>query len=115
LSDELLLACAQEGEVEFLAEVLGRRAGVSAAVALEELLSGDARRVMALLRVSGTSRELGAGLLASVGDLLGLSDPGAAIGVFDRMNADEVKAAASWLAASPSYRCALELLGSTRG
>lgn len=115
LSDELLLACAQEGEVEFLAEVLGRRAGVSAAVALEELLSGDARRVMALLRVSGTSREFGAGMLASVGDLLGLSDPGAAIGVFDRMNADEVKAAASWLAASPSYRCALELLGSTRG
>ena len=111
LTDELLLACAQEGEVGFLAEVLGRRAGIAGSVALDELLSGKATELMALLRVAGFSRELSAGLLASLGDLLGIDDPGAAIGIFDRMNAEEVKAAASWISAPSAYRAALEALG----
>lgn len=115
LTDELLLACGQEGEVGFLAEVLGRRAGVSGTVALDELLAGETGSLMALLRLAGFSRELSAGLLASVGDLLGIDDPGAAIGVFDRMGADEIKAAASWLAAPFDYRTALEALGSRNG
>ncbi|MGE5563806.1 MAG: DUF2336 domain-containing protein [Bacillota bacterium] len=115
LTDELLLAFAQEGEVAFLSEALGRRAGIPGSVAFDELLSGSDRRSMALLRVGGFSRDLSAGLLASVGDLLGIADPGAAIGVFDRMSSDEVKAAAVWLAASPSYRQALEALGTARG
>jgi hypothetical protein len=115
LTDELLLACGQEGEVGFLAEVLGRRAGITGIVALDELLSGEAGPVMALLRLAGFSRELSAGLLASVGDLLGIDDPGAAIGVYDRMTADEVKAAASWLAAPAEYRAALDALGTRNG
>jgi hypothetical protein len=115
LTDELLLACGQEGEVGFLAEVLGRRAGIPGTVALDELLSAEAAPLMALLRLAGFSRELSAGLLASVGDLLGIDDPGAAIGVFDRMSADEVRAAASWLAAPADYRSALEALGSRNG
>ena len=115
LTNELLLACAQEGEVGFLGEVFGRRAGIPESVALEEFLSGSARRVMALLRVSGSSRELSAGLLASVGDLIGIEDPGAAIGIFDAMSADEVAAAASWLTAAPAYRAALRALGTSNG
>jgi Uncharacterised protein conserved in bacteria (DUF2336) len=115
LNDELLLACGQEGEVGFLGEVLGRRAAIPGRVALDVLLSGDARQVMGLFRVAGFSRELGAGLLASVGDLLGIDDPGAAIGIFDRMNADEVKAAASWFAAPTTYRSALNALGASNG
>ena len=115
LTDELLLACAQEGEVGFLAEVIGRRAGLPGIVAFEELLSGNARQVMALLRVAGLSRDLSAGLLASVGDLLGIADPGAAIGVFDRMSPDQVQAAAVWLTASPAYRASLEALGNGNG
>jgi len=115
LTDELLLACAQEGEVGFLAEVLGRRAGIAAIVALDELLSGEAGHLMALLRLAGFSRELSAGLLASLGDLLGIDDPGAAIGIFDRMTADEVKAAASWLSAPAGYRAALNALGIRNG
>lgn len=115
LTDELLLACAQEGEVGFLAEVLGRRAGISGTVALDELLSGKAPQLMALLRVAGFSRELSAGILASLGDLLGIDDPGAAIGMFDRMNAHEVKAAASWISAPSAYRAALEALGGGNG
>ena len=115
LTDELLLACAQEGEVGFLAEVFARRAGISGDVALDELLSGSPSHVMALLRVAGISRELSAGLLASLGDLLGIDDPGAAIGIFDAMSADEVKAAASWISAPAQYRSALEALGSDNG
>jgi hypothetical protein len=115
LTDELLLACAQDGEVGFVAEALGRRAGVAGCVAFDELLSGNPRRAMALLRMAAVSRDLSAGLLASVGDLLGLSDPGAAIGVFDTMTADEVQDAAAWLRAAPAYRSALEQLGTGNG
>lgn len=115
LTDEFLLACAQEGEVGFLAEAFARRAAVSGPVAFDELLSGDARRAMALLRIGGASRELSAGLLASIGDLLGLNDPGAAIGVFDRMTAEEIHDGAAWLRAAPPYRSALERLGTSNG
>lgn len=115
LSDDIILACAQEGEVAFLAQVLARRAGIAATVALDELLSGEADQLMALLRLAGFSRELSAGLLASIGDLLGIGDPGAAIGVLDRMSAEEVKAAASWLSAPSAYRAALQALGNRNG
>jgi len=115
LADDLTIAAGQEGEVGFLAEVLGRRAGVPGSLALDELLSGDASRVMALMRIAGFSRELSAGLLAGVGDLLGIADPGAAIGVYDSMTDDRLDAARSWLTSSPSYRAALEALGNARG
>lgn len=115
LSDELLLACAREGEVGFIAEVLGRRAGVAGKVAFEELLSGNAGRLAALLRVGGASRELCAGLLASIGDLLGIGDSGAAIGVFDGMSPDQVQAASMWLTADPAYRGALHALEAGNG
>lgn len=115
LTDELLLACAQEGEVGFLAQVLGRRAGIAGTVAMEELLSGEPARLMPLLRVANFSRELSAGLLASLGDLLGIEDPGAAISYFDGMTADETSAAASWLSAPTAYRLALEVLGNRNG
>ena len=90
-------------------------AGLVNIVAMDALLSGSARNVMALLRVAGCSRELSAGLLAIVGDLLGIDDPGAAIGIFDRMSPDEVRAAARWLAAAPAYRSALQVLGGGNG
>lgn len=115
LTDELVLAAANEGEIAFVAEVLARRAGVPADAAMDELLSGDAKHVMALLRVAGVSRELAAGMLAGIGDLLGLEDAGAAIGLFDSMGEAEVHAARAWLLTSPSYRAALERLGQGRG
>ena len=115
LTDELLLACAHEGEVGFLAEAVGRRGGVSGSVAFQELLSAKARQVMALLRIAGFPRDLSAGLLASLGDLLGIADPGAAIGLFEQMSPDDVQAAAIWLSASPNYRGALDALGSSNG
>ena len=115
LTDELVLAAAQEGEVAFVAEVLARRAGLPTDPALDELLSGEADHVMALLRMSGVSRDLGAGLLGSIGDLLGSSDPGAAIDLFDRMSDEQVQAARSWLLTAPAYRAALDRFGQARG
>ena len=115
LGDELLLACSKEGEVGFLAEVVGRRAGIPADVALDELLSGNAARLVAVLRLAGSSREMCAGLLASLGDLLGIDDPGVAIAHFDAMSADDLKAAASWLAAPVTYRAALNALAGSNG
>lgn len=115
LNDETILAAAQEGEAGFIAELIAQRAGTQSSWALDELLSGDPQRLMALLRMSGFSRELSAGLLASIGDLLGIADPGAAIGVFERMSADQVEAARTWLAASDAYRAAVNALGKSNG
>jgi hypothetical protein len=114
-TDELVLAAANEGEIAFVAEVLGRRAGVPTDSALEELLSGESRFVMALLRASGVSRDLAAGLLAGVGDLLGIEDAAGAIDLFDTMTEAQTNAARSWLLTAPAYRAALERLGQTRG
>ena len=115
LTDELVLAAAHEGEVSFVAEVLARRAGISTDAAIDELLSGEARFVMALLRAADVSRDLAAGLLASIGDLIGIADAGAAITLFDGMTDAEVQAARSWLVTTADYRAALERLGLGRG
>jgi hypothetical protein len=115
LTDELILAAAHEGEISFVAEVLGRRAGIPMDSAMDELLSGEAGHVMALLRTAGMSRELSAGLLAGIGDLLGIADAGEAIALFDRMTDAEAQGARSWLVTAPAYRAALERLGQGRG
>ena len=115
LTDDLVLAAAHEGEVAFVAEVLARRAGIQIDSAMDELLSGEPDHLMALLRMAGVSRELSAGLLAGIGDLLGISDAGAAIGLFDRISDDQAQAARSWLLTDPIFRAALERLGQGRG
>src|SRR5947209_4404872 len=97
LTDDLMLAAAQEGEAAFLATTLGWRAGIPADLAMDELQSGEPKRVTALLRMSGLGRQPCAGLLASLGDLLGLNDPGEAMSVFDRMSEEQVSAARLWL------------------
>lgn len=115
VTDGLVLAAANEGEITFVAEVLARRGGVSTDTAIEELLSGEPKQVMALLRVTRASHELAAGLLAGIGDLLGIEDVGAAIALFEGMSEAEIEAARAWLLTSPSYREALGRLGQGRG
>ena len=115
LTDDLVLSAAHEGEIGFVAEVLARRGGVPSDSAMDELLSGDPKRLMAMLRVADSSRELSAGLLGGIGDLLGIANAGEAIALFDRMGDDEVRAARSWLITDPNYRSALERLGESRG
>lgn len=113
--DELILAAAHEGEAAFVAEILARRAGLATETALEELLSGDPARLMALLRIAGVSRGLAAGLLAGVGDLLGIDDPATAITMFDGMAEAQADAARAWLVSAPAYRAAIATLGHERG
>ena len=115
LSDDLILAAAHEGEIGFVAEVLAGRGDIPVESAIDELLSGNSKRLMALLRVAGASRSLSAGLLGGIGDLLGISDAGEAIALFDRMTTDEVGAARNWLVTPPAYRAALERLGGAGG
>ena len=115
LSDDLFVAGAMEGEMTFVAQALSRRSGVRADVAMDELLSGDERRVMAVLRTAGVSRQVAASLIAGVGDLLGMTDPGKAIDAFDRLSRAEVEDARTWLTTDPDYRNAVSALGSDRG
>lgn len=115
LDDELILAAAHEGETAFVAEAFARRAGIHGTTAAGELLSGKAERVMVLFRLANSPRELVAGLLASIGDLLGLSDAGRAIGLFDSATEDQVTTARTWLTVDPAYRRALAALDSDDG
>ena len=115
LTDDLVLGAANEGEIAFVAEVLARRADIPTDAALDELLSGVAKHVMALLRVARMTRDVAAGLLAGIGDLLGIDDAGAAIAAFDAMSDAEVEAARAWLVTAPAYRAALDRLGQGRG
>src|SRR6185436_9301361 len=107
LSDELIVSAAMEGEMTFVAQALARRSGLRGEIATDELLSASEERVMTLLRLAGVRRELGAGLLAGIGDLLGLTDPGGAIAAFDALGDAELDDARSWLGADPAYRHAV--------
>jgi hypothetical protein len=70
---------------------------------------------MALLRASAFSRDVAAGLLAGIGDLLGIEDAAMAIDLFDGMSDAAVEAERSWLTTAPPYRAALDRLGQGRG
>ena len=115
LDDKLISAAAAEGEMNFLANALARRSGVSGDVALHELLSADPKRIMVLLRLAGLKRETAAGLLAGIGDLLGIRDPGRAIADFDRLSEADCANASNWLSADPLYQQAVAALGTGNG
>jgi hypothetical protein len=115
LTDELIAAAAMEGEMNFVAQALARRSGLSGEVALDELLSGDSNRIMALLRMGRLSRETAAALLAGIGDLVGIVDPARAIAEFDRLSDADVANALNWIAADPLYQRAVAALGGKNG
>jgi hypothetical protein len=50
-------------------------------------------------------------LLAGIGDLLGIDDPGRALTAFDELTTSDVESARRWLTADPAYRAAAEILG----
>lgn len=115
LNDALILAAANEGEIAFVAHALSRRAGMAGDIAFGELLSARPRRIMLLLRIAGLPRDIAAGLLASVGDLLGVADVGEAMTIFDGITVDEASSARAWLATAPAFRDALAALGTGDG
>ena len=92
----------------------GEAADLDGTTAIDELLSGDIRRVMTCCAwpVCRASRQRNPG---AIGDLLGIDDAARAIALFDRMSEDEVAEARAWLASPAIYRSAVEALGGNRG
>ena len=115
LGDELLVASALEGEMTFVAQAVARRSGVRPGLALDELLCGEERRAMAVLRTATVPRPFAARMLAGIGDLLGIPDPGRAIDAFDKLTEAEVEDARTWLTTDPDYRAAVTQLGLGHG
>jgi hypothetical protein len=115
LGDELVAAAAMEGEMNFVAHALARRCNIAGDVALGELLSGDAKRVMALLRMGRLARETAAAILAGIGDLVGITDPARAIARFDQLSDADVANGLNWISADPLYQQAVVVLGGQSG
>ena len=115
LTDELVSGAGIEGEMNFVAQALARRSGVAGEVALEELLSGDSKRIMMLFKLGALRRDTAAGLLAGIGDLLAIADAGQAIAHFDSITDSAVADALSWLTADPAYQAAVGVLGNGHG
>jgi hypothetical protein len=115
LTDELIAAAAMEGEMNFVAQALARRCYIAGDVALDELLSGQAKRMMTLLRMGRLTRETAAALLAGIGDLVGIADPARAIAAFDQLSDVDVANALNWISADPLYQRAVAALGGHNG
>ena len=115
LTDEVIVGAAIEGEMNFVAHALARRCNLSGEVALDELLSADPTRIMALLRMGRLNRDAAASLLAAIGDLIGIPDPARAIDRFDRMSESDVANALNWISADPLYQRAVAELGRSDG
>ena len=115
LSDELIAGAAMEGEMNFVAQALARRSGIAGEVALGELLSGDPKRIMPLLRMGRLARETAAALLAGIGDLIGVDDAARAIARFDQLSDADVASAMSWISSDPLYQQAVAALGGKSG
>ena len=115
LDDEVLAAAAHEGELDLLAAGLARRAGIDGEEAFRHLASPADGRLMMLLCMAGASRSLAARLLADLGELLGIADPGHEIASFDQIDASAVEAARGWLRLDPDYRSACLALGGSHG
>ena len=65
--------------------------------------------------MGGLAREIAAGLLAGIGDLLGIADPARAIARFDGMSDADVAERAQLAAADPLISSAVAALGKDDG
>lgn len=115
LDEGLLEAAAEEGDVGLLSEALGQRAGIGGDAAWDHLIDGQHGRFVLLLRMAGVSRDLAARLLAGLGDLVGVQDPGGEIERFDSIDEAQASEARQWLALDARYRAAVLALDATRG
>ena len=115
LDERLLESAADEGDVSFLAQALGERAGIGGNNAWDYLADGDNGRLVLLLRLAGVSREFAARLLALLGDLVGIGDLGSEIGRFDAMDQEQARSVSEWVQLDPGYRAALRTLGGEDG
>lgn len=115
LDERLLESAAEEGDVAFVAQALGERAGIGGDNAWDYLADGDNGRLVLLLRLAGVSREFAARLLALLGDLVGIGDLGTEIGRFDALDQEQARLVSEWVQLDPAYRAALRTLGGDDG
>jgi hypothetical protein len=115
LDERILETAADEGDVAFLAYALAERAGIGGGNAWDYLADGDHGRLVLLLRLAGVSREFAARLLALLGDLVGIGDPGSEIGRFDALDEGQARSVSEWLQLDVGYRAALRTLGGAGG
>jgi hypothetical protein len=115
LGEQLIESAAEEGDVAFLAYALGEKAGITGEGAWDYLADGDDGRLVLLLRLAGVSRDFAARLLALLGDLVGIADPGAEIARFDALDQVQARTVREWLQLDLSYRAALRALGGNGG
>ena len=115
VGNELLLAAANEGELGLLAHLLARSAGIPPRVAADELLSGDPESIIMLLRLAKIPRPIAAGLVAAIGDLLGIDDPADLMRGFDTLDNVALEQARELLLSDSVYRSALAALGGGNG
>ncbi len=115
LSDEWIYAAAEEGEAALLGHALARRAGIAAESGVDGLLSRDGDRLMLLFRLAGVSRGCAVGVLASLCDLLRISEPARALASFDGISETEIEQARTEAKLPEPYREVLAALGKTHG
>lgn len=115
LDERILESAAEEGDVAFLAQALGERAGIGGANAWEYLADGDNGRLVLLLKLAGVTREFAARLLALLGDLVGIGDLGTEISRFDALSEEKARSVCEWLQLDLGYRAAMRILGGGNG
>lgn len=115
LDDSLLNSAANEGEIALVAHSLARRAGIASDEAWDLLIVPEPARLARLLRMAACPRPVAAAMLAGLGKLLGVGDPVAAIGDFDRTDSSEAAADVAWLRLDPAYRHAVNRMEGANG
>lgn len=115
LDESWIRLAIDNAEMTVLSHVLARRAAVGAMNAADELMSGDARRIMMLLRLAEVPRPLAGHLLAVLGDLLGMAADLHALALFDSLAEDRLEVARSWLVLAPDLKSSLKALGHGHG
>jgi len=115
LGDDILLGAAHEGEIALLSTALAQKSGLSKQICSDEILSGNPAAVIAIFRLAGLKRPIAAGILATIGDLLGVSDPARAMAQFDDFSEAAADSHRRLLSSPSDYRSALAALGVDHG
>lgn len=115
LDDEVAVRVGAAGELDLLVALLARRTGLAAAEAMLLLLGASDGGMALLLGLAQLPRPAAAALLAGIGVALGVTDPRAEIGKFDRLDQAAVAVDLVWLGLSPAYRAAVLALDEADG
>ncbi|MEQ7872570.1 DUF2336 domain-containing protein [Sphingomonas sp. ASV193] len=109
-TDELAARLAEAGEVALLSAMLSVRAGVGPVTGWLMLVEQGAHCTMLLARLAGIDRPTAARIVVALGEPLGMRDPAAAIGEYDRLSDEDVEQERRWMQLPRKYRDALKAL-----